>query len=298
MRMLPRLALTLILAPGLVQAQTPAPAAAAAPASQAPNFSQRFKAGKPEVDKLMADFEFAQAFAKAQSLLPETKPVFDKSSVNGVHVSCWSFLEAGKAYLLAYQTAERAGQWEKGVEFMNKGIELVKEGQAAGLAPLNEQVDYYNKKAADAKALLAANDEAVKALAAKTKLEDYEQGSVDLIKTWEKNQADGEKWAKFFKYDIDMTARDVDFYNNCAKALVSQIQEQQKSIDTYATHPGDKNKWVEAIAASKTYLDSIPDKGDRIALIYRLQVLDPDNKKVEHVLDVQMGKAPAAKKGK
>jgi hypothetical protein len=293
MRMSSRLVLTLLLAPALLQAQAPAPAAAAA---QAPTFSQRFKAGKPEVDRLQAAFEFREAFALAQTLLPETKPVFDKSSVNGVHTSCWNFIEAGKAYLLAYQTAERAGQWEKGLGFLATAIAIVKEGQALSLAPLNEQIGYYTKRAKDAKALLATNAEAVKALEAKPKVEDYEQPSLELVKSWEKDQADGEKWAKFFKYDIDMTARDVDFYTNSATALDTQVKEQQKSIDTYASHPGDKNKWVEAIVASKTYLESIGDKGERIALLCRLGVLDPENKKVEHLMDIQMGRSAADKK--
>ena len=295
MRMSTRLALTLLLAPAVLQAQAPAPAAAA----QAPSFSQRFKAGKPEVDKLLAAFEYRQAFALAQTLLPAAKPVYDKTTVNGIHTSCWNFIEVGKAYLLAYQTAERAGQWEQGLGFLGKALETVKDSQAAGLAPLNEQVDYYAKKAKEAKALLAANAEAVQALEAKAKVEDYEQGNLALVKSWEKDVADGEKWSKFFKYDIDMTARDISFYSDSATALDNQIKEQQKSIDTYTPHPGDKAKWVEAIAASKTYLDSIPDRGDRIALICRLAVLDPENKKVEHVMDIQMGRvAPDKKAGK
>jgi len=215
MRMSTRLALTLLLAPAVLQAQAPAP-----------TFSQRFKAGKPEVDRLMAAFEFREAFALAQTLLPETKPVYDKATVNGVHTSCWNFIEVGKAYLLAYQAAERAGQWEKGLVFLNKALETVKEGQAAGLPPLNEQVDYYTKKAKDAKALLAVNAEAVQALEAKAKVEDYEQGNLELVKSWEKDVADGEKWSKFFKYDVDMLARDVAFYGDSATALDNQIKEQ------------------------------------------------------------------------
>ena len=287
MRMSALLALTLLLAPGLLAAQAP-PATA--------SFSQRFKAGKAEVDRLMGAFEFREAFALAQTLLPEGKPVFDKTSVNGVHTGVWNTIEAGKAYLLVYQTAERAGQWEKGLEAMTKALAIVKEGQATAMAPLTEQVEYYTKKAAAAKALLDSNAEAVKALEAKAKVEDYEQGSLDLVKGWEKEVADGQKWAKFFKYDMDMIARDVDFYTNCGTALDNQIKDQRKSIDTYESHPGDTNKWVEAIVASKTYLDSIADKGDRIALICRLAVLAPDSKKVEHVMDIQMGRAPADKK--
>ena len=291
MRMSALFALTLLLAPGLLDAQAPA----AAPAG-APSFSQRFKAGKPEVDRLTGAFEFREAFTLAQTLLPEAKPAFDKGSVNGVHTSVWNTLEAGKAYLLVYQSAERAGQWEKGLDAMTKGLALVKEVQTTAQAPLTEQVEYYTKKAASAKALLDSNAEAVAALKAKSKVEDYERANLDLVKGWDKEVLDGEKWAKFFKYDMDMIARDVEFYTSCATALDNQIKEQRKSIDTYESHPGDTNKWVDAILSSKTYLDSIADKGDRIALICRLAVLAPDSKKVEHVMDIQMGRATADKK--
>jgi hypothetical protein len=294
MSMLTHLALTILLAPGLLHAQAPAPAGAAA--SQTAAFSQKFKAGKPEVQRLLAANDFRAAFTLAQTLLPAGKPVFDKSSVNGVHLSCWNFLEAGQAYLLAFQAADRAGQWEKAGELIAKGLEIVKENQVTGLAPLTEQVDYYQHRADAANAMLTTNAAAIAALKAKPKVEDYEQESLERVTAWDKEFAEGTKWSKFFKYDLDMSARDVEYYEKLAAEIGTRIKSQQADIEKYKLdHPGKKFTWIDAVV-TRTYLDSIADKGDQIAHLCRLAVLDPENKKVEHELDVLMGKAAADKK--
>ena len=293
MHMYSRLALTILLAPGLLQAQAPAPAATAA---QAITFSQGFKAGKPEVERLMTAFAFKEAYAKAQSLLPTANPAFDSSSVNGVHTSCWNWIEAGQAYTLAFRGAESAGQWEKGMEYIAKALEIAKENQAKGLAPLTEQMDYWKKKADGAKSMLDANADAIKELKAKTKVEDYEVESLERVKAWDKDFADGDKWSKFFKYDLDMSARDVDYYQKLSEMMDKRIKSQQEEIEAYKPHPGDKKHWVEAVIATHSYLDSIPDRGDKIALLCRLSVLDPENSKVLHELDVQLGKASPDRK--
>ena len=289
MRMLSPLALTILLAPGLLQAQAPAAAAA-------PSFSQQFKAGKPEVERLMTAFEFRQAFTLAESLLPTAKPAFDKSTVNGLHTSCWNFIEAGQAYTLAFRGAESAGQWEKGVTYIAKALEIAKENQANCLAPLTEQMEYWKKKADVANALLTRNADAIKELKAKAKIEDYEQDSLERVKLWEKEFAEGDKWSKFFKYDLDMSAKDVEYYEKLSAMMDTRIKSQQEEIDAYKPHPGDKKRWVEAVIATHSYMDSIPDKGDKVALLCRLTVLDPENAKVLHELDVQLGKASPDKK--
>jgi hypothetical protein len=291
MRMLTRLALTILLAPGLLHAQAPAAAA-----SQTAAFSQRFKAGKPEVQRLMAANDFRPAYTQALALLPAEKPVFDKTSVNGIHTSCWNFLEAGQAYLLAYQAAESAGQWEKAAELIAKAQELVKENKEAGLAPLTEQMDYWQHKADAATTRLTANAAAIAALKGKAKLEDYEQERLERVQAWDKEFAEGTKWSKFFKYDIDMSARDVEYYEKLASSIDKRIKGQKEEIDSYKPHPGDTKRWVEAVIATRSYMDSIPDKADKVALLCRLAVLDPENKKVEHEMDVQMGKAAPDKK--
>ena len=104
-----RLALILLAAPALLAAQAPAPTAVAA---ATPTFSQRYKAGKAEVEKLMEAFEFREALTKAEALLPPAAPVFDKSSANGAHNSTWDFIEMSQAYALAFRAARCSNRYQ------------------------------------------------------------------------------------------------------------------------------------------------------------------------------------------
>lgn len=288
MRMLTHLALTVLLSPALLQAQAPAAAPGAA-------FSQQFKAGAPEVDRLIAAFETREALPKAESLLPTGKPIYDKSSANSVHVSCWTYLEMGQAYALAFRAAEGSGQWEKALVHINKAVEILKESREAGKAPLTEQANYWKGIGAEAKTRMDQNADAIKELKAKVKLEDYETESLERVKAWETQLTEGEKWSKFFQYDMDRTASDLDYYEKVAANIEKRIKSQQEEIEAYKPHPGSKDHWVEAVVATRSYMDSIPEKADKINLLYRLSVLDPENKKVEQNLMVLLGKAAPEK---
>jgi len=287
-----RLALILLAAPALLAAQAPAPAAVAA---ATPTFSQRYKAGKAEVEKLMEAFEFREALTKAEALLPPAAPVFDKSSANGAHNSTWDFIEMSQAYALAFRAADGAGQWEKGRDYLTKAIALGKLNQESGKEQLTLHKTAWAERAAAVKAKLDLNAGAIKELKAKGKLEDYEEESMARVKDWEKEFAEGEKWSKFFQYDMDMAVRDTEYNEKVAGVIDRKLASQKDEIDAYKPHPGDKLRWTEAVIATRSYMDAIPDKQDKIALLYRLTVLDPENKKVEHELDVQLGKAAPTK---
>ena len=73
--------------------------------------------------------------------------------------------------------------------------------------------------------------------------------------------------------------------------------------DRYKAGNGDVLKWVEAVISTPAYLEAQGDKAGRARWLYRLAVLDPESKKVQHQLDILHGKAVAApskpaKKGK
>ena len=138
---------------------------------------------------------------------------------------------------------------------------------------------------------MTLNADAIKELKAKAKLEDYETESMERVKGWEKELAEGEKWAKFFQYDIDRCIADAEYYEKVATNIDKRIKSQAEEIEAYKPHPGDKNRWVEAVIATKSYLESIPDKADKVALLYRLTVLDPESKKAENLLQFMLGKA-------
>jgi hypothetical protein len=291
MRILTALAITLLSTPAII-AQAPA---------AAPSIGQRLAAERPAITKLNETFEFAQVLAKAEALLPEKKLAFDKSTVNATHMSTRNFVDLCQVYFVAFQAADNLGQWEKGLEYLNKALEAAKENVAEGKAPLTEQRDYYATRAANFKKLIDRNAEAIQALHAKTKLEDYEEGPLAQVKGWEKEMADGEKWSKFFQYDLDMAARTAEDYQKFVDMQDKKIKDQAADIENYKAHPGDKVKFVEGLTANPKYWENYQkaytDKADRIAMLYRLTVLAPENKKAMNALEVQLGKAAPEKEG-
>lgn len=292
MRIHTGLVLTLLSTPVLV-AQAPA-----APAS----LGQRLAAERPEIKKLNDSFEYGQAQARAEALIPAAKPAFDKSSVNNLHMSTRTYADLCQVYFLAFQAADNNGQWEKGLDYLNKALETAKENVANGKEGLTEQRDYYKKKADGYQDLMNKNADAIRMLKAKTRLEDYEEGTMATVKAWDKEKAEGEKWSQFFQYDLDLAARNVDDFQKFVDLQAKKIKDQQADIDTYKGRPGDKEKWAEAVASSKAYLDSFAEKGDKVAFLHRLKFLAPDNRKVQNALDVSLGRAlpdkpaPAKKK--
>ncbi len=281
MRIHTGLVLTLLSTPALV-AQAPA-----APAT----LGQRLAAERPEIKKLNDAFEYAQAQARAEALIPATKPAFDKSSVNNLHMSTLTYADLCQVYFLAFQAADNNGQWEKGLEYLTRALETAKENVASGKDGLTEQRDYHKKRAEAFQGFMDKNADAIRLLKAKTKLEDYEEGAMAQVKAWEKEKAEGEKWSKFFQYDLDLASRNVDDFQKFVDLQTKKIKDQQADIDTYKGHPGDKDKWAEAVASSKAYLDSFTEKADKVAFLHRLKVLAPDNRKVENALDVALGRA-------
>ena len=295
MRISARLVLTLTAATAIF-AQAPAPT---------PTLGQRLAAERPEIKRLQDAFEFDQAQARAEALLPTAKPVFDKSTVNAAHQSTRNFLDICQAYFMAFQAADNNGQWEKGLDYLTKALEVAKDNVDSGREALTEQRDYWHKKAEAYRPLLEKNADAIQALKAKTRLEDYEEGPMAQVKGWEKEMAEGEKWSKFFQYDLDLASRNVEDFTKFVTLQGDKIKGQATEIDDYKAHPGDKSKWVEAVVSSKSYLEtSYPEKADRVAFVHRLLVLDPASKKAQNVLDVLLGKAapekekPAGKKKK
>jgi hypothetical protein len=289
MRILTALAITLLSTPAII-AQAPA---------AAPSIGQRLAAERPAITHLNETFEYAQVLAKAEALLPEKKLTFDKSTVNATHMSTRNFVDLCQVYFVAFQAADNMGQWEKGLDYLNKALDAAKENVAEGKAGLTEQRDYYANRSLSFKKLIDRNAEAIQLLHAKTKLEDYEEGTLKQVTAWEKEMADGDKWAKFFQYDLDMAARTAEDYQKFVDMQAKKIKDQATDIENYKAHPGDKVKFVEGLTANKNYWENYQkaytDKADRIAMLYRLTVLAPENKKALNALEVQLGKAAPEK---
>ena len=285
MRILTGLAITLLSTPAIF-AQAPATPMTA---------GQKLAAERPEIFKLIDNLQYPEAQARAEALLPATKPVFDKATSRALTTSTTNFLDLCNTYLVASQAADTSGQWEKALDYLNKAVALAQENVDSGKEGLAKNRDDWKKNADTFKSFLDKNAEAVAALHAKTKLEDYEEGPLTQVKDWEKQVAEGEKWAKFFQYYLDLAVSGVTEFKKNVAAMEARIKEQKDGIDTYKAFPGNTSKWVEAVASSKSYFDNFT-KGEKLSFLYRLHVLDPENHKVQNAIDSILGRPVSAEK--
>ena len=280
--------LSFLLLPAALMAQAPA---------TAPSLGDQVKAERPVVEKLLAELKYPEAMARAAALLPTTRPTFDKTSNQTLVQSISASLDLATAYRLAAEAADSAGAWEKALEYAKAAQSLAVESYAAVKEPFTQTVTYYSQSGIQAKKVLDENADRIKELKAKSTLDPGERQELDLAIGVEKEVTDGPKWATFFQTYLDVTKRESTAYDAIVKVMEDKLKGESDQIAEYKAGKGEKTKWVDAVISSPAYLEAQGDKAGKARWLYRLATLDPENKKVQHHLDLLNGKAPA-KKGK
>jgi len=249
------------------------------------------------IEKLLAELKYPEAMARAASLLPTTRPTFDKSSNQTLVQSISANLDLASAHRLAAEAADSAGAWEKALEYAKAAQSLAVESYAAVKEPFAQTVAYYSQSGIQAKKVLDENADRIKELKAKSTLDPGERQELDLAIGVEKEVGDGAKWATFFQTYLDVTKRESTAYDGIVKVMEDKLKGEADQIAEYKAGKGEKTKWVDAVISSPAYLEAQGDKAGKARWLYRLATLDPENKKVQHHLDLLNGKVPA-KKGK
>ncbi len=284
--------LSVILVPAALMAQAPAP-----------TLGERVKAERPGVEQLMAELKYPEALKRAEALLPPTKPVFDKKDNQTLVRGCAEYLDLAEANRLALETADAAGAWEKALGYAKAAQALTSECYAGVKEPFTQTVAYYTQSGLRAKQVLDENEDRIKELKAKTNLDPGERQELDLALGVEKEVVDSVKWAKFFQTYLDVTKRESETFNPLVKVMEDKLKGEAEQVADYKAGKGEKTKWVEAVISTPAYLERFNDKPSKAQWLHRLATLDPENKKVQHQLDVLNGRATAApakavKKGK
>jgi len=151
--------------------------------------------------------------------------------------------------------------------------------------------------------VLDENADRIKELKGKTALDPGERQELDLALGVEKEVLDCAKWMKFFQTYLDVTKRENEAYDPLVKVMEEKLKSEADQIADYKAGKGEKTKWVEAVISTPAYLERFAEKSGKAQWLNRLAVLDPENKKVQHQLDILSGKVTAppakpAKKGK
>jgi hypothetical protein len=265
-----------------------------------PSLGDRVKAERPVVEQLLADLKYPEAMNRAEALLPATRPVFDKKDNSTLVQSCAANLDMAEALRLAAEAADSAGAWEKALDYAKTAKTLANECYAGVKEPFTQTVAYYKQAGARAQQVLDENADRIKELKGKSALDPGERQELDLALGVEKEVLDCAKWMKFFQTYLDVTKRENEAYDPLVKVMEDKIKGEATQIEEYKAGKGEKTKWVEAVVSSPAYLEAQGDKAGRARWLYRLATIDPENKKVQHQLDILNGKAAAAptKKGK
>jgi hypothetical protein len=285
-------ALSVWMAPAAAHAQSAPAAQAAAPAQDVP-LAQRLRTERPEIDRLLEAYQPKEALVKAEALLPAQTPAWDKTDGNTQYKSYLLLQDQAQAYFLAYRAAVASGEWEKAQDYVKKaqGCMVTNKTEAEALFP--KIVDAYMGRVNQNRNALKADESYIKDLKAKPNPDAGDKQQLDLVAGLEKTIVEDEKWANFFRGFIEAAKKDAVRYDPWVKVMEDRLKIEADQIAEYKAGKGDKAKWVEAIVSNPSYLKNFAEQRDRVDFLFRLSVLDPTNKKVDHEIDVQLGKVPA-----
>lgn len=284
------------------------PALLAQAPAQEVSLTQRLRTERPLIERHLADLQAREALKQAEALLPAAKPVFDKKDLQTQVASFSKFMDLSQAYYLAFKAADAAGHWEKALEYIKQAQALSAENYAGVKEPFAQASEAYKnlaQRTRDAivhtRTMLKDNKDYIQALRDKKDKDDGDKQQLELVAKEEQNLpesekkvVEAEKWSKQFTAFLATAKEESERYQPFVESEEKRIKDQEAQIADYKAGKGSKDKWVEAIAANPHTMDALTEKRDRIAFLYRLNVLDPDNKKVQKQIDVMLGKAVAA----
>lgn len=273
-----------------------------APAQDA-SLAQRLRTERPEIDRLINELQPREALAKAEALLPAANPPFEKDATKpqAMYTSHITYLALSQAYHLAFKAANAAGQWEKAAGFIKQAQAASAENYASVKEPFQQIADNSRAMAVRTRNTLKDNEAYIAELRAKKDPDASDKQQLELVEKEKQNILDLDKRAVVFEEFIKTAKADSERYQPYVEYIERQLKDQETQIAEYKAGKGDKGKWVEAVIANPQTYASITEKRDLLAFLLRLNVLDPENKKVLRQIDVVLGKAapdPVKKGGK
>ena len=265
----------------------------ATPALQSQDLNKRLSIAGPEMERLIAVFQFEEALIKAESLLPQTIDPYNSQNVVGAFGSAITYYNYTQAYFLAFKAADACGQWEKALGYAQKAQELARTNKAETEKALAGPMKAWMGLRDSGKRVLDANTARIAELKAKQHPTNAELNELDDYLSAEKNYQVGEESAKTLLFAWDRGTKYAKSYDAYVDYIQQKIEEQEKEIASYAPTKGDRAKWAEAISQAPSYLNTFTETKEKVAFIHRLMVLAPGSPKVKRALDIALGKSVA-----
>lgn len=260
----------------------PAALVAQAPA---PSLSQRVRSEAPAIEALGKEFKFKEALAKAEALIPASKPEFAKGDPRKGFESSQEYGSLMSAYSLCGKMALMGGDWAKAKEAFTKAQAVATENHAAFSEVVAPVIQTWQKAMEDSQKQLADAAARRKEVEAKPE-KDRTPQDMDVLKAvavWEGNLKTGPKTIKQLQDLADGLKKDAEAF---AKPIEGVDKDLKAEADTLAgdKFKGDKAKYVAAVLNTPDNF-AMPSQLDKIKLINRLLFLDPSNARAAKSLE-------------
>jgi len=262
---------------------------AQAPSAKETSLARKYKTEEPIIETLLKDLKGKEAMAKVESLVPATKPPFDRSGPQATLKSREEYIDLVQIYFLAAKASRFAGDWERAKDYFAKAVDTAKETKAectAGLGPLMET---WNKAIASSQKALEEGGEHIKALEAKSNRDANEEQELKNFRIHQNNIKQGPVVLK----QLGEVQKELDAYIFAPAANAEVLDKNLKSEqEELLKFKGKKAGYVKA-AMAPSNLDHMKTTADKVFFLNRLAFLDPGNKTVQAKLNQLLGKEPA-----
>jgi len=223
---------------------------------------------------------------------------FDSDDFNTVSASYDLWRNMAFLYREAAMAADYSGHWEKAADYYRKSAEAIKEPAEKAKTAFVRFSENIDKNVIQLRELM--NSDEIKQLKAKNE-NDYTNDDYTLLERlqfFENELKANQDYEIFFKSRSEAVDRDVANFNpeqSREALMLEKIKQVKDQIDTYKGGRGNTVKWVDAIVRNhENYMRNYPSQEDKIAFVYRLIVLSPNDKRAPVLLDFLKGNTTKA----
>ncbi|MDR1841932.1 MAG: hypothetical protein LBQ86_08455 [Holophagales bacterium] len=244
-----------------------------------------------------------EAMAMLEQAIEAESPALDFNSedLNTVMASYDYCLNMAYLYRETAMAADFSGQWEKAAEYYKKSREALvepAEKSKAAFVRFSENIENNIKQLRE----LIDSDE-FKELKAREE-SDYTNDDytvLERLQFFESELTINQEALDYFKSRSEKADKDVASFNPeqpLDELMFQKIKVEQDEIK-HRQYGGNTAKWVDSVVTHHAaYMKDYPSQEEKIALVYRLIVLSPDNKKAPVLLDFLKGNATEAELNK
>jgi hypothetical protein len=270
--------------------------------AQAQEYTNKFKANKPELDQMMQSMNYGGVAAKVRAILPAEIPYFPKDPANP-NVAVVSYTELGSIldfYEYLYKALLASGDKEGAIACTKKAEEIAKLNAAETEAALTPTIDLWSAAIKDNTENLEEAGPLVERLEAeKNRLESMPK----------RKKADNKLLAEI-EADLDSLAQEMAVWENNLKTAPAVLNQLNGYINTAkrdtvklaqeiedmegdlaaerdvieSKFKGDKAKYVAAALPNASSMDT----KEKVRFLNRLLFLDPDSAAARKQLDAAL----------